>query len=262
MGMVHKRDARLLDVPWSDLVQLRRWETVKELALPVPWLAGSLLFAAQRWYVPALACSFFFYLAGLRLVHDAFHRNLGLRRRGDEAVQLFLSALMLGSMHAVRHSHLHHHTHCMDESDIEGNCAKHVWWRALLVGPLFPIRNHIHAVRFGSRRQRRFIAAEMGANAVVVTGAFFSPVIAYHVIAMLVGQCLSAFFCVWTVHHDCEDHAFPGRTSRGWFRNLFFMGMFFHAEHHLYPRVPTCHLARLAERLDEVVPELKTKAVF
>jgi fatty acid desaturase len=26
--------------------------------------------------------------------------------------------------------------------------------------------------------------------------------------------------------------------------------MFYHAEHHLYPQVPTCHLGVLAERLD------------
>ena len=35
-----------------------------------------------------------------------------------------------------------------------------------------------------------------------------------------------------------------------------------HVEHHLFPTVPTCHLPKLAERLDEVAPELKTKLVF
>lgn len=34
--------------------------------------------------------------------------------------------------------------------------------------------------------------------------------------------------------------------------------MFFHVEHHLYPRVPTCHLPRLAARLDRAAPELQT----
>jgi hypothetical protein len=44
--------------------------------------------------------------------------------------------------------------------------------------------------------------------------------------------------------------------------------MFFHAEHHLFPAVPTCHLAVLAKRLDAVtlkfagqqVIEIKLKA--
>jgi fatty acid desaturase len=38
--------------------------------------------------------------------------------------------------------------------------------------------------------------------------------------------------------------------------------MFFHVEHHLYPKVPTCHLAVLADRLDQAAPELKAKQVF
>jgi len=262
MGTTMRRDARLLPLEWSDLVGLRWWESVKELSLPLPWLAGSLACAASDWWIPALACSFYFYLAGLRLAHDAFHRNLGLPKRGDEIVQLLLSATMLGSMHAVRHNHLHHHTHCLDESDIEGHCAQQSWWRAIVTGPLFPVRNHVNALRMVTGSARRWMFAEYAVNAAVLAGALASTVVAYHVIAMAIGQCLSGFFCVWTVHHDTEHHDFPGRTERGWFRNLVFMGMFFHAEHHLYPRVPTCHLERLAERIDALAPEIREKAVF
>jgi fatty acid desaturase len=39
-------------------------------------------------------------------------------------------------------------------------------------------------------------------------------------------------------------------------------GMFYHLEHHLYPRVPTRHLPALAERLDRKVPDLTRKQVF
>jgi fatty acid desaturase len=38
--------------------------------------------------------------------------------------------------------------------------------------------------------------------------------------------------------------------------------MFFHLEHHLFPRVPTCHLPVLAERLDQAMPDLGAKHVF
>jgi fatty-acyl-CoA synthase len=31
-------------------------------------------------------------------------------------------------------------------------------------------------------------------------------ILKYHVSAMLIGQCMTAFFAVWTVHHDTEDH--------------------------------------------------------
>jgi hypothetical protein len=40
------------------------------------------------------------------------------------------------------------------------------------------------------------------------------------------------------------------------------MDRFFHVEHQLYPRVPTCRLARLADRLDQVAPELARRKVY
>jgi fatty acid desaturase len=88
------------------------------------------------------------------------------------------------------------------------------------------------------------------------------PVLRYHVVAMAIGQCLTAFFAVWTVHHDCDRSHFIARTLRSRWKNLLSYSMFFHVEHHLYPKVPTCHLATLAGRLDLAAPELQTRKVF
>jgi fatty acid desaturase len=38
--------------------------------------------------------------------------------------------------------------------------------------------------------------------------------------------------------------------------------MFFHLEHHLFPRVPTCHLPALADRLQDAAPELSEATVY
>jgi len=38
--------------------------------------------------------------------------------------------------------------------------------------------------------------------------------------------------------------------------------MFFHAEHHLFPAVPTGHLHVLASRLDVAVPEVSRRQVL
>jgi fatty acid desaturase len=38
--------------------------------------------------------------------------------------------------------------------------------------------------------------------------------------------------------------------------------MFFHDEHHLFPQVPTCRLATLAERIDVAAPGRDHQAVF
>ena len=47
-------------VPWRDLVSLQPVEVVRELLLPLPWLAGSLLLAERSLYLPALALTFVF----------------------------------------------------------------------------------------------------------------------------------------------------------------------------------------------------------
>ena len=71
------------------------------------------------------------------------------------------------------------------------------------------------------------------------------------------GESLTGFFAVWTVHHGCDPHGLHSRTQRGRWMTWISYSMFFHAEHHLFPAVPTCHLARLAERLDAAAPEVR-----
>ena len=83
----------------------------------------------------------------------------------------------------------------------------------------------------------------------------------YHALAMLAGHCLTSFFAVWTVHHDCDEKV-PARTIRGRLKSFVTYEMFYHLEHHLFPAVPTRRLLELAQRLDAVAPELTAKRVF
>lgn len=162
------RDPRVQGVEWRDLVALSRWEVVRELCLPVPWFGASLLLAGLAWswpvlFLPALGCSFVFFLTGLRVVHNAHHYALGLRRWTTEWVMFVMSVLMLGSMHAVQRNHLQHHKHCMDDEDLEGYSARLGAWRAWLYGPVFLVRLHVRGFRLGRRRHRRWILAELAA---------------------------------------------------------------------------------------------------
>jgi fatty acid desaturase len=79
---------------------------------------------------------------------------------------------------------------------------------------------------------------------------------------MLAGQCFTAFFAVWTVHHHCDRTHYIARTLRHKVKNQITFNMFLHIEHHLFPRVPTCHLPELSRRIDQAAPELKSKLVF
>lgn len=265
MSLEILRDPRVRSVPWRDLTRLRAAEVIRELALSLPWLALSLALAAAGWWPLALPASFLFFLTGLRQVHNAYHYVLGLPRWATEGVMFVLSVLMLGSMHAVQFNHLRHHKHCMDEDDVEAVSARMSGLGAILLGPLFPLLLHWTALRLGNGRVRLWVAVELLANAAwvaLVFGVLDVAALHYHVAAMAAGQCLTAFFAVWTVHHDCDRSHHIARTQRSRLMNLLTYNMFFHVEHHLFPRVPTCHLDRLAERLDRHAPELCARQVF
>jgi len=264
--MIDTMDTRLRGIEWRDLRDLSGREVVHELTLSAPWLAGSLAAAAWGHWVPAFACSFMFFLTGLRQAHNAQHYALGLPRVATDGVMLALSIAMLGSMHAVQTNHLRHHRFCLEEEDVEGMSARMPAWRAIALGPLFPLRLHRQALAVASIRQRRWIHAELAANVVwivVALGLLEVTWLRYHVAAMAAGQCLTAFFAVWTVHHGCERLRGPiARTIRGRVKALISYDMFFHVEHHLYPAVPTCRLPVLARRLDAASPELAARRVF
>lgn len=253
-----------VSVPWRDLLPLSRREVLAEASLSLPWLAASLVLAANRWHGAALGGSFMFFLTGLRQVHGAFHYSLGLPQRWTEGVMFALSAVMLGSMHPVQTTHLLHHRVCLGPGDIEAHCARLPAWKAILTGPLFPLRLHAAAFRLADRRRRSWILAELGVTALVVTSAVATDWwwLRYHVIAMAAGHCLSSFFAVWTVHHDCEGSGSIARTMRGPVRTHLTYAMFYHLEHHLFPAVPTRRLPELARRLGRVAPDLVVKRVL
>jgi fatty acid desaturase len=258
-------DPRLRAVGWRDLVSVTPLETLREPVLPATWLAASLLTAAFGHLIIALGFSFMFFLTGLRLIHNAFHSALGLSRRATDVVLWIMSLVMLGSMHAVQFNHLRHHRLALSEGDVEGRHADMPAWRALLFGPAFPILLHVTALRDGNWKLRATVLGELLLSAVwiaLVFWGFDSSALRYHVSAMLLGQCLTAFFAVWTVHHHCDRTHYIARTLRNKFKNGITFNMFLHIEHHLFPRVPTCHLPELSRRIDRVAPELKSKIVF
>ena len=259
------RDPRIRAVPWRDLVAVGRIEILLELLLPSFWLALSMAAAARGWYVIALGLSFMFFLAGLRIVHNAFHNALGLPRWADDVVLWVMSLIMLGSMHAVRYNHLRHHKLVLGEDDVEGRSAEMVWWRALLYGPVFTVLLHATALRRGTRQLKMTVIGQLMLSVISIAYVYrfsHSPVLRYHVAAMLAAHCFTAFFAVWTVHHHCDRTHYLARTLRNRVKNAITFDMFRHIEHHLFPAVPTRHLARLSERLDQAAPELKQKVVF
>ncbi|WP_415921381.1 fatty acid desaturase [Tateyamaria sp. SN6-1] len=242
-------------VAWHDLTGLDRWQTVRELALPLPWLLLSWALYATAWWPLGLLASFMFFLCGLRLNHEAIHGNLGLSRAGDSIVMHVLSPLMLGSNHAEAFCHLKHHKHAMGPDDFEGQCGRMSAVQVLAYGPRFPVDVNRGAWVNGSRYWRVRMLRDWALIVVFVgvllwLGAWWGIM---HLAAMAAGQCMSAFFAVWITHQGTEHSGLAGRSQRGplaWMAYL----MFYHREHHLFPRVPVSRLPVLADRLDADVP--------
>lgn len=65
-----------------------------------------------------------------------------------------------------------------------------------------------------------------------------SDALKYHVAAMALGQCFTAFFAVWTTHHDCDKDGLFARSIRNHIKATLTYNMFYHFEHHVFPTVP------------------------
>ncbi len=241
-------------VEWHDLTPLSRLEILRELSLPLPWLALSwVLHASTLWPLGAVG-SFMFFLCALRVNHETIHNNLGLGRRSDSVVMHVLSALMLGSNHAEAWCHMRHHKFAMGPDDHEGKCGHMTAWEVLRYGPRFPIDINRSAWEGSSPRWRKLILLDWACCAAFIVIALLigEPFLLLHIAAMATAQCLAAFFAVWITHQGLNGTGIAARSQRGPLARAAYL-MFYHREHHLFPKVPVSRLPDLALRLDHGV---------
>lgn len=257
------QDHRLRTVQWKDLTRLTLKQKVIENSITLPWLFLSCGLAFYHYYFFALPFSFLFFLTGLRQVHNGFHYTLGLSRPLTGFTLYVNSLLMVTAMHAVKYNHLRHHKYCLQEEDVEGNCAKMKPAQALLYGPVFIFRLHAAALGSSQRLTRKAVWRELLSIVAFIGAVCFWHIrfLEYHIIAMTIGELFTAFFAVWTVHHDCDEEVFARTLNRRW-KNRLTYNMFYHLEHHLFPGVPTIRLPELSDRIREKLPDLKAKEVF
>jgi fatty acid desaturase len=250
-------------VNWKDLTKLSPKEVFIENTITLPWLLASWILAFYGLYLLAIPCSVLFFLTALRQVHNGFHNTLGINKKLTWLSLYLNSLLMLTSAHAVKFSHLRHHKYCLGEQDHEGKCAKMTWYGAILHGPMHIYGIHKIALILGNKKYKKETLVEMISIIVFITIAVITKCnfLIYHCIAMATGELLSAFFAVWTVHHDLEDDVIA-RTQRTWWKNFVTYNMFYHLEHHLFPAVPTIKLPELAKRIDATLPEIEKKQTF
>jgi len=120
-----------------------------------------------------------------------------------------MSMVILGSMHAVRFTHLTHHRLNLTKRTSEGRHAQMPGWRALLNGPYFTLLMHMTALRHGGRRLGVTVAAQLLVNAICIALIFRFGAGTRSVSRDCHG-CRPLPDCVlrvWTVHHHCDRKA-------------------------------------------------------
>jgi beta-carotene hydroxylase len=205
---------------------------------------------------------FLIFVAVVTVTHDVVHGSLGLGPRQTEWALFVFGAVLLESGHAYRTTHLQHHRSFPGPDDPEGDPARMTLWTAVLHGPLFLPRLWWWAYRRNSGRpgQRLWLLLEAAwAVAVPVAGVLlwaYTPAVLVYVVLAIVGSWVYPLLTVYLPHHGYGDTPLTQTGSlRGRVIPALFLELTYHLEHHLYPGVPSHHLAELARRLDPFFQE-------
>ena len=226
---------------------------------PCAGLAAYSVAATLRlwWLTPFLV--FLVFVAVVTVTHDVVHGCLGLNRRQTEWALFCCGAFLLESGHAYRSTHLQHHRLFPHGDDPVGDPARMSLWRAICIGPAFLPRLWIWAFRQNRNRpdQRRWLLAEAAfALAAALAGLLLwraCPAILLYVAMVVAGSWVYPLLTVHLPHRNFGDSPLTQtHTLRGRFIPALFLELTYHLEHHLYPQVPSHHLAELSRRLDPV----------
>src|ERR1044072_99834 len=169
--MTHKEILR--KVEWRDLKSLSIKEMLIENNLTIPWFVISLTLAYFGYYIFALPFSAFFFLTGLRQVHNGFHNSLGTNKFLTWLSLYINSVLMMVSIHAVKFNHIRHHKYCLSEEDYEGKSAGMSWYGAILYGPVHMFLIHKKTLELGNRKYRFNVILELLSIAVFTSLIFY-----------------------------------------------------------------------------------------
>lgn len=229
------------------------------LARPFVGIAAyvAAVWAGWWWLTPLIVFGIF--VAIVTATHDVVHRALGLAPRATNWALFLLGLVLLESGHAYRTTHLQHHRLFPHEDDPEGHPANLTALGALLFGPVFLVRLWWWAWR-RNPAERGWLAAEATAPLVAIVAGIalwpVTPAVLAYVAMAVIGSWVYPLLTVHLPHrHYGDDPLTQTRTLRGRIIPAIFLELTYHLEHHLYPQVPSHHLARLSQRLDPYLEE-------
>jgi beta-carotene hydroxylase len=254
--MIHERLPALADLG-VDLLITTPWQRRVALTRPLVLLACFAAAWQAGWWWLGLPLVFLIFVAIVTATHDVVHGSLGLSPRQTEWWLFALGAVLLESGHAYRTTHHQHHRVFPGSDDPEGDPARMPFWLALVWGPVFLPRLWWWAYRRNAGRadQQRWLLVEaIWAIAAVALSIAILPATkgpAWYVALALGGSWVYPLLTVHLPHrHYGETPLTQTGTLRGLIVPALFLELTYHLEHHLYPAVPSHHLAELSRRLE------------
>jgi len=239
----------------DDLLHVSTARRISTIGLPFVIMTAYGVCAVFGWWIPAVLCVMVLcFVTYGSSSHDLVHQTLGLSRGWNTFWLSLIELLSLRSGTAYRLSHLHHHRHLLEESDVEGAAVRLSFLRTLLSGPAMQIRLWLWA--WNNRHPQRpallpeatgillFIAAAVCAVPWTVAPVVYAALV-------IAGSWIFPLITVY-IPHIADGHVPLNQTRlfRGTAYRIIAFDHLYHLEHHLYPAVPHHHWRTLAVRLD------------
>lgn len=238
-----------------DLLHVSAMRRVMTISAPFVAMLGYVALATYEYWSLAVLCvmALCFVTYGSSS-HDLVHKTLGLSRRWNTFWLCLIELLSLRSGTAYRLSHLHHHQHLLDDTDVEGAAAHTSLLQTLISGPTTQLRLGIWAWNNHQKYRSALLLEALGILTLVTMAAYaaqWTPVPLLYACLVIAGSWTFPLITVYIPH--CADGQTPlnqTRVFRGVLYRIIALDHLYHLEHHLYPAVPHHHWRRLAVRLN------------
>jgi beta-carotene hydroxylase len=211
------------------------------------------VFANPIWGFPLLVAMF---IANICAAHDVVHNSLRLKNSSTHILISIYGSLVMQSGHAFRITHLAHHAMFPSPKDPEGAASYGTVLHALWMGPTYVPKLWWWAFKRAKRQpiERMWMVFEAIFAAAVIAFAIlmlpYSAAPIVYVVVMTLGSWLYPLITAYLPHnHPGEDEVHQSRSIHGKILPYLLLGLNYHLEHHLYPRVPAHHLGTLSKRL-------------
>lgn len=256
-------DSEWLDVPklptlqelGHDLLQVSPLRRLMTIGCPFAVMLSYGVFASLGWWplavVSVMTLCFITYGSSS---HDLVHQTLGLQRGWNHFWLSLIELFSLRSGTAYRLSHLHHHRHPLDTTDLEGSAAHMSLIQTLLCGPMLQVHLWIWAWLNHPRQRPLLLLEAIGILVLICTAVItvrWTTAPIFYAVLVIAGSWVFPLITVFIPHiADGQTPLMQTRLFRGAWARILAFDHLYHLEHHLYPAVPHHHWRTLAVRLD------------